>query len=110
MSIDVFWDDLNILTISKKDNLFISSVNEDNLIEAKKSGFPIYFLKQISLVSDELPNIVRNRLSNINNIKDKIKFKNNYNDEEIEESIYNYINTTECRRPTDKFKINIEVN
>ena len=42
MSIEVLWDELNILKIEKKDNLFISSVNIENLISAKEKGFPIF--------------------------------------------------------------------
>ena len=49
MNIELFWDDLKILTIEKKDNLFISSVDSDNLMKAKDAGFPTYFLRNISL-------------------------------------------------------------
>ena len=41
-------------------------------------------------------------------MKGKLKFKND-NRENIEEQIYDYINRTECRRPTDKFSIKIQI-
>lgn len=109
MTIDLFWDNVKILNIKKEDDVYISSVYSDNINTVKNSGFPIFFLKEISVVSDELPNIVKQRISNINNIKGKLRFKNDYSSEEIEENIYNYINTTKCRRPTDKFSIKIEI-
>lgn len=100
MSIEVLWDDLNILTIEKKDNLFFSYVDSENLIKARKTGFPVFFLKQISLVSDELPAIVRHRIPNvINNLE-----------YEKEQEYYDYINSTECKRPTDKFSIKVDIN
>ena len=37
MSIEVFWDELNILTIEKKDNLYFSYVDTENLVQARKS-------------------------------------------------------------------------
>ena len=107
MSIEVFWDELNILEIEKRDNLFISVVNIENLLLAKETGFPTFLLKQISVVSDELPGIVRDRIACI---RGRLKFKDNCTEEELEENIFNYINTTVCRRPTDKFSINIQVN
>ncbi len=107
MSIEVLWDELNILTIEKKDNLFVSSVNVENLLNAKNNGFPVFLLKQISTVSDELPFIVKNR---IGCIKNKLRFKDNISEDELEENIYDYINLTGCRRPIDKFSINIQVN
>lgn len=110
MNIELFWDDLKILTIEKKDNLFISSVDSDNLMKAKDAGFPTYFLRNISLVSEELAPIVRNRIPGVNKIQDKLKFKGNCSEEDIEENICEYINTTECRRPTDKISIKIELN
>lgn len=106
MSIDVLWDDLNILTIEKKDDLFFSYIDAENLIKARKTGFPLFFIKQISLVSEELPAIVRHRIPNINKVKERLDSNNNYS----EENIYNYINETGCRRPTDKFSIKVEIN
>ena len=67
MSIEVLWDDLNILTIEKKDDLFFSYIDSENLMKARKTGFPIFFLKQISIVSDNLPAIVRQRIPRIEN-------------------------------------------
>lgn len=109
MSIEVFWDDLKILNIEKKDNLFISSVNSENLIKARETGFPIYFLKQISLVSEDIAAIVKYRLPNVNKVKDKLRFKKE-SSENIEKEICDYINSTGCRRPTDKLSIQIDIN
>lgn len=108
MIIDVLWNNINILKIQKKNNLYISSICRENIGKVRESGFPIYFLKDVSVVSDELPDIIRHRISNINNMKGKLKFKND-NRENIEEQIYDYINRTECRRPTDKFSIKIQI-
>ncbi len=110
MNIDLFWDELKILTVEKRDNLFISSVDSDNLMKARDAGFPIYFLKNISLISDELAPIVKNRIPSANKIQDKLKFKGEYSEENLEENICEYINSTECRRPTDKISIKIELN
>lgn len=107
MSIEVFWDDLSIMNIEKKDNLYFSSVNSDNLIKARENGFPIYFLKQVSLVSDELAPIVKYRIPTVDKSKEKLKFKNNSEATEIE--IINLINETGGRRPTDKFSIQINM-
>ena len=108
MIIDVLWNNINILKIQKKNNLYISSICRENISKVRESGFPLYFLKDVSVVSDELPDIIRHRISNINNMKGKLKFKND-NRENIEEQIYDYINRTECRRPTDKFSIKIQI-
>ncbi len=109
MNINVLWNNIEVLNIEKIDNLYISHVFTENLVEARKTGFPIYFLKQISTVSDELPVIVKNRLYSIKNIKKRISNNIDLSDEEIEKNIYEYINTTGCRRPTDKFSIKVIV-
>ena len=36
MSIEVFWDELKVLNIDKKDRYYISTVESENLLEAKK--------------------------------------------------------------------------
>ncbi len=109
MSIEVLWNNKIILTIEKQDGLYISHVFEENLNDARKTGFPIYFLKQISLVSDELPTLVKSRISNVNNLKSKLKFAEDIDEKEIEKCICEYINETGCRRPTDKFSLKIEL-
>ena len=109
MKIDVLWDNIKILNIIKESGYYISYVYKDNIKEVRKLGFPIFFLKEINIVSDELPAIVRQRISNINNLKGKLKFKDNLDEYNVEENICKYINETGCRRPTDKFSIKIEV-
>lgn len=109
MNINVLWNDVEVLNIEKINGLYISHVFTENLVKAQKTGFPMYFLKQICTVSDELPVIVKNRIYNIKNIREKIAGNIDLSDEEIERSIYEYINTTGCRRPTDKFSIKITV-
>ena len=52
MTIDLFWDNVKILNIKKEDDVYISSVYSDNINTVKNSGFPIFFLKEISVVSD----------------------------------------------------------
>ncbi len=108
MTIDVLWDNISILKIQKQNNLYISSIYKENINKVKSSGFPLYFLKDVSIVSDELPEIIKHRISNINNIKGKLKFKSD-NRNNMEDQIYEYINKTECRRPTDKFSIKIQI-
>lgn len=109
MVIELLWDNIMILTIEKIDNLYVSNICRENIEVARSTGFPIFFLKNMSVVSEELPAIVKQRLSNINNLKGKLKFKNDYSSDELEDNIYEYINKTECRRPTDKFSIKIEI-
>lgn len=108
MVIDVLWNNINILKIQKRNNLYISSIYKENINKVRKEGFPLYFLKDVSVVSDELPDIIKHRISNINNMKGRLKFKND-NIDNLEEQIYEYINKTECRRPTDKFSIKIQI-
>lgn len=109
MIIELLWDNIKILTIQKIDNLYVSNICAENIENVRSLGFPIFFLKSISLISEELPVIVKQRISNINNLKGKLRFKNEYNRDELEENIFEYINKTECRRPTDKFSIKIEI-
>lgn len=109
MIIELLWDDVKILTIEKLDNVYVTNVFKENLDIAKSTGFPLFFLKNMTVVSEELPVIIKQRLSNVNNLKGKLKFKNDLCNDELEENIYEYINTTECRRPTDKFSIKIEI-
>lgn len=108
MIIDVLWDNISILKIQKQNNIYISSIYRENINKVRANGFPLYFLKDVSVVSDELPEIIKHRISNINNMKGKLKFKND-NNENLEEQIYEYINKTKCRRPTDKFSIKIQI-
>lgn len=109
MTVELLWDNIKILNIEKRENIYISSVYKENIQKVRELGFPIFFLEDIRLVSDELPALVKHRISNINNIKGRLKFKNDYNKDELEDDIYDYINNTECRRPTDKFSIKIEI-
>ena len=50
MIIDVLWNNINILKIQKKNNLYISSICRENIGKVRESGFPIYFLKDVSVV------------------------------------------------------------
>ncbi|MBO5478021.1 MAG: hypothetical protein J6A15_09780 [Clostridia bacterium] len=109
MVIELLWDNVKVLTIEKMENFYVSNVCRENIEIARSTGFPIFFLKQLTVISEELPAIVKQRLSNVNNMKGKLKFKNDYSSEELEDNIYEYINQTECRRPTDKFSIKIEI-
>ena len=108
MVIDVLWNNINILKIQKRNNIYISSIYKEDISKVRENGFPLYFLKDVSVVSDELPDIIKHRISNINNMKGRLKFKND-NRDNLEEQIYEYINKTECRRPTDKFSIKIQI-
>lgn len=110
MTVELLWDDMNILTIEKNNELYFSHVYVENLLKAKENGFPFYLLKQISVVSDELPIIVTRRLPKVGNIKKKIDVDTSTDEGEIEKKLCEYINETECRRPTDKFSIKIAVN
>lgn len=109
MTIELLWDNVKILDIEKRNNLYISTVYKENIDIARNTGFPIFFLEDIKVVSEELPTLIKQRISNVNNMKGKLKFKNDYNEDNLEDDIYSYINTTECRRPTDKFSIKIEI-
>ncbi len=109
MNINVLWNNIEVLNIEKINGLYISHVFTENLVNAQKTGFPMYFLKQICTVSDELPVFVRNRIYNVKNVKEKIASNIDLSEEEIEKSICEYINSTGCRRPTDKFSIKITI-
>ncbi len=109
MVIDVLWDNIKIIRIDKVNGMYISTAYHENLDAVRHSGFPLFFLKQINLVSDELPIIVKKRISNIYNIRGKLKFKDDIEEKELENYIAKYINETGCQRPTDKFKIHIEL-
>lgn len=109
MLIELLWDDVKILTIQKIENLYVTNICAENIEIVKSLGFPIFFLKNMSVVSEELPVIIKQRISNINNLKGKLKFKNEIDNNELEDNIFEYINKTECRRPTDKFSIKIEI-
>lgn len=109
MNINVLWNNIEVLCIEKLNGLYISHVFTENLVEAQRVGFPIYFLKQICAVSDELPVFIKNRIYNVKNIKEKIAENTDLSEKDIEKNIYEYINATGCRRPTDKFSIKITI-
>lgn len=109
-TITLMWDDLKIMEINKRGDLFFSKIDYDNIMKAKENGFPIALLKQVSVVSDELSPIIKRRIPNPEKLRKRINFKNNDENDEIERAICEYINETKCRRPTDKFSIKLEIN
>ena len=107
-NITVMWDDKPIVEINKRNDLFFAKINYENVLKAKEDGFPMYLLKQISLVSDELAPVIKRRIPTPTKLQKRIKFKDE-SQEEIEKAICDYINETGCKKPTDKFSINIEI-
>ena len=73
MIIDVKWDNIDIINITKKKNMYISSIIVENIDEVIKRGMPLSTICNIRVISKELPSIVKNRLPNINMIKKEIK-------------------------------------
>ena len=47
MVIDVLWNNINILKIQKRNNLYISSIYKENINKVRENGFPLYFLKDV---------------------------------------------------------------
>jgi hypothetical protein len=107
-NITLMWNDKEIVEITKKNELFYSKINYENVLSAKEDGFPMSLLKQISIVSDELAPVIKRRIPNPTKLRKRIKFKDD-SQEEIEEAICEYINETGCRKPTDKMSIKIEI-
>lgn len=103
MIIDVKWDGIDIINITKKKNMYISSIVTENIDEVVKKGMPITAICNIKAISKELPNIVKNRLPNINIIKKEIKLVS----DNMESNILEYINSTKCVSSADKFTLDI---
>ncbi len=99
MIISIKWDDVDILSVTKKHNLYISSIKIENLDYAVKKGMPISIISNVKLISKDLPDIVKDRLPNINIIKKEIKLVS----ENMESNILEYINSTKCKNMVDKF-------
>ncbi len=109
MILELYWNELCILKIKRIEGLYYINVESKNIGEAREYGFPIFFLKEINIVSEELPYIIKRRLFNIKEIKNKILNDEKYNQSDFERDIFEYVNTTECRNPTDKFSIKIQI-
>lgn len=107
MTIYVLWNSIEVLKIIKREGMYYSTVNIDNVEDAKSNGLPMYLLNNVQAVSKELPVIIKDRISSV---KGKIKFRNDVENEEVEDKILDYINSTECKRPTDRLGIKIEIN
>lgn len=107
MKIDVLWSGVEILRVEYVNEVYVSTVYTDNIEQVKRNGFPLFFLKEINVVSNELPALIKKRLSSIGVIKNKLKLNEKYPQEEFEEDIKRYVETTGCARPTDKFTLKI---
>lgn len=103
MVITVKWDNIDILVITKKHNMYITSIVTENIEKVIELGMAITLISNVKVISKELPNIIANRLPNIDVIKKEI----NLVSENLESNILEYINRTGCKRATDKFSFNI---
>lgn len=103
MVITVKWDNIDILVITKKHNMYISSIISENIDEVSRAGMPMFLISNINIISKELPNIILDRLPSIDMIKKEIEFVS----ENLESNILEYINRTGCKRATDKFSFYI---
>ena len=103
MIITLYWKDIDILTVTKEKNCYISAINQKNFMKANSEGMPLSIFKNYSIVSKKLPEFIENRLPTpamISKHIDKDDLKNL--------SIIDYINNTECECATDNFKISIK--
>ena len=104
MVITVKWDNIDILVITKKHNLYISSIVTENIDKVIETGMAMTLISNVKIISKELPKIITDRLPSIDAIKKEIKIVS----ENLESNILEYINRTGCRYVTDKFSFVIE--
>ena len=102
MKIRVCWKDIEFLVVEKKNELYFSKINVENYDKVVSQGCPVAFLDNIKVIDDELPNIIVNRLPRANFLIDKVN-----KDEDLEQSIIEYINKTKCKRVTDYITLDI---
>lgn len=104
MVITVKWDNIDILVITKKHNMYISSIVTENIEKVINLGMSMALISNVKIISKELPKVITDRLPGIDIIKKEIELVS----ENIESNILEYINRTGCRCATDKFSFAIE--
>lgn len=104
MVINVKWDDVDILKVSKRHNMYVSEIVTANIEEVIKRGMPMSLISNIKLMSKEMPDFVMSRLPSIQMIKKEIKVVSS----NLESNILEYINCTKCRRMNDKFSLEVK--
>ncbi|CCY72201.1 unknown [Clostridium sp. CAG:921] len=104
MKIKIFWKDINIINVIRKNNVYISSLDYENFIKANKLGMPISLFFNYEMISTELPTFIKDRLPTPKIISNQI----NENKVSSDISIIDYINKTRCKCVTDKIEILLE--
>ena len=73
MVITVKWDNIDILVVTKKHNMYMTSIVSENIDKVIECGMAITLISNIKVISKELPSIIVNRLPKIDIIKEEIK-------------------------------------
>lgn len=103
MVITVKWDNIDILVITKRHNMYVTSIVTENIDKVIKAGMAMTLISNVKVISKELSSIIVNRLPSIDVIKEEIELFS----ESLESNILEYINRTGCKRVTDKFSFEI---
>lgn len=95
MKIIVLWKKIKILEVEKIEDRYFSKIIVDNYLKIKDEGFPLTLLNNIKVIDEKLPNIIKDRLPEIED----------YN---LDFKIAQYIKKTKCKRVTDYITLDIE--
>ena len=103
MKISIFWNNINVVNITKVKGLYVSNVNVDSLGSAVNEGMPILSISNIALISKQLPIFLQERLPSKEVINQTIGRGSN---DEFS-NILRYIVITGCKCVTDKFEVKL---
>lgn len=105
MKIEIAWDKNNIMSIEKEKGMFYTIIDKIGIENARKNGFPLFFIKDVKVISRELPYFVKRRIYNLN-------YSTKSDDlltEELENKLEDNSNVSELISPIDKIKVKIEI-
>ena len=102
--ISIMWKNYNILEIIQKKDIFYSSINIENTEKAVKEGMLINTVSKISVISQELPKLITNRIPQGKTRKEICKEHNITN----EISDIEYLKLTKGQVMTDNITILID--
>lgn len=103
MKMQIVWNNIVIVEISRLKGIYISDVYVDNIDLARKQGMPTIFLSKMNIVSKKLPKFIEERIPE-KAIRDKSL---DVVSEDEGANILRYIKKTNCRLSTDKFEIKL---
>lgn len=108
MKFNIKWGNLDIVTISRENGVYIANIDNKCFNQATKSGMPVSILAELKAISDKLPPFVMERIPS-KELRDKtiLKSKGQLSDDEGD-NILDYIDITNCRQKTDKFSIYVQ--